>query len=258
MDALIGYTGFVGSSLSQQRYFDKKYNSSNISKIEGMSFNSIYCCGAPGVKWLANKEPKKDLKSIELLCAFLETVDCEKFVLISTVDVFQSPDCVDEDSIPVENKLPPYGKHRLHLERFCQEKFDNCHIVRLPGLVGDNLKKNPVYDLAHRHNLSNLNGSDQLQFYPIANLNSDIDIAITNELPLVHLTSQPITLKDLAKEAFDIDLKPHGLRGVVSYDFRTKFANLYGSTSHYQSSRRETLLAARIYKSRMKNEAVDI
>lgn len=41
--ALIGFSGFVGTSLCQQGNFDKLYNSKNIDKIEGEAFNSLMC-----------------------------------------------------------------------------------------------------------------------------------------------------------------------------------------------------------------------
>ena len=41
MDALIGYTGFVGGNLHRQHAFDALFNSKNIEEIRGRSFARI-------------------------------------------------------------------------------------------------------------------------------------------------------------------------------------------------------------------------
>ena len=66
-DCLIGYTGFVGQKLLSQKKFKFLFNSKNINKIKNKKFNYVFCAGAPGIKWMANKYPKKDLVSINAL-----------------------------------------------------------------------------------------------------------------------------------------------------------------------------------------------
>ena len=72
-NALIGYSGLVGSSLLKQNNFDNLYRSTNISDISDDSFDTIVCAGAPAVKWLANTNPTQDKESIDSLtaCRFL-------------------------------------------------------------------------------------------------------------------------------------------------------------------------------------------
>lgn len=57
-DALVGYSGFVGSVLLKQKKFNALYRSTNIDEIKNRSFDTVVCAGAPAVKWLANKYPK--------------------------------------------------------------------------------------------------------------------------------------------------------------------------------------------------------
>ena len=45
-DCLIGFTGFVGSTLLNQRPFANLYRSNNINEIKGKSFDRVYCAGA--------------------------------------------------------------------------------------------------------------------------------------------------------------------------------------------------------------------
>ena len=71
MNALIGYTGFIGSNLKNQYDFKDLYNSKNIYDIEGKSYDLIVCSGAYSRKWYANKYSEEDLKQIKLLCRHL-------------------------------------------------------------------------------------------------------------------------------------------------------------------------------------------
>lgn len=45
--ALIGYTGFVGTTLLKQTKFDDFYRSTNINDIKGKKFDLVVCAGAP-------------------------------------------------------------------------------------------------------------------------------------------------------------------------------------------------------------------
>ena len=80
-NALIGYTGFVGSTLSKQAPFESLYRSTNIGEIAGQSFETVVCAGAPAQKWIANREPEADLKKIEGLIANLKSMTCKSFGL---------------------------------------------------------------------------------------------------------------------------------------------------------------------------------
>src|SRR5262245_19690153 len=99
MDALIGFSGFVGTTLLRQRAFAHLYRSTNIGDIDGRSFDLLICAGAPAQNWIANRDPETDLANIEGLIRHLRQVKCRTFVLVSTVDVFKSAIGVDEDSI---------------------------------------------------------------------------------------------------------------------------------------------------------------
>jgi nucleoside-diphosphate-sugar epimerase len=94
--ALIGHTGFVGGNLKAQGRYDDLYNTSNIESIAGQEYELVVSAGAPAAKWIANKEPAADLAAIERLQQALSQVEAERFVLISSVDVYPRPVGVDE------------------------------------------------------------------------------------------------------------------------------------------------------------------
>ncbi len=246
-NCLIGHSGFVGTTLKKQTGFSHTYRSNDIHKIEGKAFDYIVCAGAPAQKWKANKNPLEDRKSISKLMNHLRTVICEKFILISTVDVFRKPQGVDENSNVDESELHAYGLHRRELEKFVERQFSSALIIRLPGLVGPGLRKNIIFDFLNHNNLSKIDCRDQFQFYPMVNLWSDIKIALDNKLKVVHLTSEPISVKEVASLCFNKGFDLVQNRDPARYDFRTIFSDRFKASGNYQYSRNEILLAIRAY-----------
>jgi len=247
VDALIGNSGFVGSSLLRQRTFGATYRSNSIHTIAGRSYGTIICAGAPAQKWLANREPAADAENIRSLIAHLSKVACEYFILVSTVDVFSQPIGVDEHTVVDPAGLRAYGRNRLHLETFIQEHFPQHLIVRLPGLVGPGLRKNVIFDLHNSNNLESVDARGTFQFYPIVNLAEDIRIAVNAGLKLIHLTSEPVSVAEIAWHGFNRSFTNALPDNPATYDFRSKYAALFGGVGHYQYSKRESVLAVRTY-----------
>jgi hypothetical protein len=246
-NALIGYSGFVGNTLLKQTSFDALYRSTNISDILGKEFETVICAGAPAQKWLANKDPASDRQKIENLIAHLETITCKTFVLISTVDVFKSPVGVNEHTPVDEAELHAYGLNRRLLEKFVEARFPQHLIVRLPGLVGPNLRKNIIYDFLNENNLHLIESRAVFQFYPMINLWYDISTALNEELRLVHLTAAPVSVSDVSLHGFGKPFDQHQPGEPARYDMRTCYAQLFGGEGNYQYSRRETIQAIRAY-----------
>lgn len=247
INALIGFTGFVGSTLLKQASFESLYRSTNINEIDQQSFDIVVCTAAPAQKWIANREPVADLQNIESLIAHLKTVTCKTFILISTVDVFKSPIGVDEETPIDEEGLHAYGLHRRLLEKFVESHFPNHLIVRLPGLVGPGLRKNVIFDFQNDNNLQVIDSRGVFQFYPMVNLWYDIQIALRAGLKLVHLTAEPISVADVSAQGFGKPFSQSQANAPAVYDFRTRHAGLFGATGHYQYNHRETLMAVRAY-----------
>ncbi|MBA1288773.1 pyridine nucleotide transhydrogenase [Pseudomonas japonica] len=247
MNALIGYTGFVGSTLTKQSQFSVFYRSTNISDIRDKKFDMVICAGAPAQKWIANRDPEADRSSIEALINSLKTVKCATFVLISTVDVFKNPVGVNEDSSVDEDGLHSYGLHRRMLEKFVEANFENYLIVRLPGLVGPGLRKNIVYDFLNRNSLESIDSRSVYQFYPMVNLWSDIKVALANRLKLVHLTAEPISVSDISYEGFGVPFTQSTVENPPRYDMQTLHASMFGGAGAYQYSLRDTIQAVRHY-----------
>lgn len=246
-NALIGFSGFVGSTLLKQAEFDALYRSTNIYEIDNHEFNFVVCAGAPAQKWIANKNPDDDKSKIESLINHLKTIKCNNFILISTVDVFKTPVNIDEATPVEEEGLHAYGLHRRLLEKFVQEHFSNHLIVRLPGLVGPGLRKNAIFDFLNNNNLDAIESRGVLQFYPMVNLWYDIQTALQNDLKLVHLTAEPISVREVSLQGFGRSFTQELGNVPASYDMQSRYADLFGASGQYQYSKHETIQAIRAY-----------
>ena len=208
------------------------------------NFSLLVCAGAPAKKWYANLHPDEDKETLDGLMAHLAKVRAERVVLISTVDVFRNPWLADENT-PVDMEgLSAYGLNRRRLELFVQERFENVLIVRLPGLVGRGLKKNILFDFHNDNEVLKIDSRGVFQFYPVQRLWDDIRKAEENALSLVHLTSAPVSVAEVAREVWGREFRNEVLPLPAKYDFRSAHAGLWGREC-YQVSRDEEIAAIR-------------
>lgn len=250
IDALIGYTGFVGKEIKNQKNFQKFYNSKNINKIKNNNFDLVVCAGAPGLKWYANKYPNDDKKKIQKLINCLKNIQVkEKFILISTVDVFSKIKNIDERSTPIPRKNNFYGANRLDLENFVKKKFKTKYlIVRLPGLVGDFLKKNFLFDLKHNKLINLINPNSVFQYYPIQNIWSDIQMAIDKKIKLIHLNAEPIKLKNIIfLKLKKFNKKEFNKQNKIFYDMKSIYAKKLKNKINYFYSKKYVLNVIKNY-----------
>lgn len=224
--ALIGYTGFVGSNLFYDYSFTDIYNSKNIHEIANKSYDCIVCCGISAKKWYANLHPEEDIKQINDLINNLKLVQTNKFILISTIDIYDKIDAeLDEDYFPnINYNNHYYGKHRLYVEHFVKLTFNDYHIVRLPGLFGFGLRKNIIYDYL-TNSLKEININSSFQWYFLSDLFNDINDIVKKNIKITNLFTEPIKNNDLV-DIF-IKYKNHNIDQVehnqVNYNMLTKY-----------------------------------
>ena len=150
MEILIGYTGFVGSNICSRHNFGGLYNSKNIEGAYGTNPDLCVYAGVRAEKFAADNFPERDLEHINDALENIRRIAPGKLVLISTIDVIapQSGDMdIYEDTPYQTDALTPYGRNRLLLEREARKLCPDALVVRLPGLFGDGLKKNFIYDM---------------------------------------------------------------------------------------------------------------
>jgi hypothetical protein len=231
--ALIGSTGFVGSNLRRHAEYDQCYNSKDIQQICGRSFGTVTCAGISANKWWANKNADEDRRQIDVLYRALKYVSCDRFILISTVDVFREPVGVYETDEPTSTGLHPYGSNRLDFENRVRDLFPKVYVVRLPGVFGDGLKKNVIYDLLRLNRVDSVLPNSYFQWYPVDRLHCDIETALSNELTLLHLAVPPLHTGTMVKDLFpNVEISSDHSPGAF-YDFRTKHSKIFNETGGY-------------------------
>jgi nucleoside-diphosphate-sugar epimerase len=240
--ALVGNTGFVGGNLDRQLNFTHRYHSKNIREIAGQEFETLYCAGVSAAKWRANQAPEEDLLGIAPLLVALEQVKVERFILISTIDVYAEPLGVTEKTPINAFKLHPYGTHRRLIELFVQERYPVHHIIRLPGLFGEGIKKNIIFDLLHNNQVDKIHSDGQFQFYDLSNLSRDIKIVIDQGLPIVNFAVEPTSVREVAQFSFGRDFTNRPVEITPArYDMRTIYGKCFGGPDDYLQDKQEVL-----------------
>ena len=254
--AVIGYTGFVGSTVCRQAAVTDVYNSKNIEEVAGRTFDTVICAGAPGAKWRANQNPDADLENIGRLIACLPSVRVKQFALISTIDVFANPHGVDEATAVDPHLLSPYGSHRYYLELSVRGMFPDALIVRLPGLFGQGLRKNFIYDLINGGNLHLTHSESMFQFYNTEKLWADVRVAIAGGLHLVHFATEPVRAADVARFCFGTEFHNRTESPAANYDMRTRFASTFGGSGAYLYSAEYTFSEIARFADRSRKERI--
>lgn len=147
MEILVGHTGFVGSNIKEKHHFDLECNSKNIEKAFQTNPDLLIYAGIPAQKFIANQNPEEDMKIIVNAIEQIKKINPKKLVLISTIDVYNNTNNVDELTDDKYENNQAYGKNRRYLEEWVENNINDYHIVRLPGLYGINIKKNFIYDM---------------------------------------------------------------------------------------------------------------
>jgi nucleoside-diphosphate-sugar epimerase len=247
-NALIGFTGFVGSNLARQANFDAFYNSTNIQEIDGKRFSMVVCAGARAEKWKANQDPELDRTNIDVLISHLERVSTLTYILISTVDVYANPIGVYED-FPISTEgLSAYGNNRYRLEEITRSLFPRTIIIRLPGLFGSGLRKNFLFDFLNNSPSVTMTHSESCyQFYGLDNIWADIQNVVKAGLNLVNFATPPVSASRIARTCFDRDFSNKTQSMPVSYDMRTRYAELFNHHDDYIWSLDEELAAIRSF-----------
>ena len=184
--------------------------------------------------------PAEDRARLATLTDALERASARKVILVSTVDVYPTPIEVDEATPIDPDGGQSYGRHRYALERFVQERFDTL-VVRLPGLFGTGIKKNIVFDFLHDNNVSQVHADSVFQFYGLDTLWRDIETALANGLTLVNFATEPVSVADVAREAFGMEFANRPASPPARYDFRSRHATLFGGRGEYLQARARVL-----------------
>lgn len=222
MTAIFGYTGFIGSYLTTVYLFDELYNSKNIESSKHKKFKKIFISCIPSEKWKANMHPEDDFINIECIKQVFKTIESEKVILISTIDVYEDTLCGYNEDYKIKSDINHvYGKNRYLFEEFILQHFENVHIVRLPSLFGRGLKKNIIYDLLNNKQVEKIDRSGEFQWYDIDWLKDDIEYVITNNIKLCNLFTEPLKSFKIMR-LFDYDYHTNPSNN-IKYNVKSKY-----------------------------------
>ena len=187
INVLIGNTGFIGSSLNQEQY-QLKLNSKNWDSIsEPIDVDKLVIAAPSGVKYLANRDPLKDLDG----CLSLASNIIKYFKSIKTMVIISSNDTL--------NPTTDYGQNRLYfntlMEKVCRKLNTDLYIMYLGMTFGPKARKGMVYDFIHG-NFNFYNGGTY-QLYPVRHLEQDIQHCIDNGIHKAMLASVPIKTSEI-------------------------------------------------------------
>jgi hypothetical protein len=244
--ALIGSTGFIGQNLMDQISFDAQFNSKNIFEISNKYYDTVVCAGVSAVKWFANQNPDADRLHVQAAAEEFVKVRCGRFILISTVDVYDSRIEVNEFTQPNKGCLEPYGLHRFWLEEQLKSTLENLTIIRLPGLFGPYLKKNLLFDITTgKLKPENVDQSSIFQWYPVSNLWRDIEIIIEKNINIINLVPEPLPTRRILTHFFNVNTPPSDGNGKSPrYDIHTLHSKAFSSKiDNYILSESEVMTA---------------
>jgi nucleoside-diphosphate-sugar epimerase len=219
-------------------------NSKNADDLSSVTIDNLYIAAVPAVKWYANQNEIEDRRNIDKLLSSLSKISkANNVYLISTIDVYPDPFDVDERE-PIQHlKCEPYGKNRYYFESEVKKltNFNNIKILRLPGLFGEGLKKNLIYDfLEQKEYGESVAINSYFQFYDLSWLAEDINKIRYIDSELFNFAVEPVGVADVKRiilNRLDGVLK----KNPITYNFKTIHSHHFGSNTGYMRDR-ETVL----------------
>ncbi len=159
---LLGARGFVGSAfarlLSQKPDVELvEVEIDNYDKVAGTAGDIVIEAACNSRKFFADEQPVAEFEtSVTHRLKSLFDFTAPFHLHISRVDVYSdltAPKTTREDSAVDLVKSSHYGFHKLMAEQLVQHYARKWLIVRLAGMVGPGLRKNPIFDILNEQAL---------------------------------------------------------------------------------------------------------
>ena len=183
--AIVG-NGLIGKRLQKFVSPTHIFDSKSILDLPMYEYDTVYVAAPSANRVWVSENPDADTASTEILIRCLLMAKTKRVVLISTCDTQINPDSV-------------YGANRLKLENMVKSWYHYYHIIRLPGLIGDDITKNILYDIKHRTPWADsINTGTRQQWYILDDLEKDLkDIMARTSMTIDNLVSEPISNKEI-------------------------------------------------------------
>jgi nucleoside-diphosphate-sugar epimerase len=155
---VLGGRGFVGSAFVRRLEHDgavrlRSVHRDNYAEEAGKPSDVVIDCSGNSRKYLGDEDPRRDFDlSVTHRLRTLQDFPASLQVHVSSVDVYSELHSQEgtRENVPIDvARLSNYGFHKLLAEQVVRHYAPRWLIVRLAGMVGPGLKKNPVYDIVH-------------------------------------------------------------------------------------------------------------
>lgn len=96
LDAILGYTGFVGSSIREKMDLSmaELFNSKSLGDLRGETYNTVYCAVIPVAKWVENANSKDDLATLLEILDVVKSIACENlYSLVQLTSIILRSSC---------------------------------------------------------------------------------------------------------------------------------------------------------------------
>ena len=152
---IIGGRGFVGSAISavaQERGWQVTIaGRAEIQQLAGSKFDLVINANGNASRFRAEQDPWFDFEaSLATVYRSLFDFPCERYVFLSTVDVYSNPGQREatREETPIDPlALGAYGFHKRQAELSVMRTCPHYLVLRLGQMVGAGLKKGPLYDI---------------------------------------------------------------------------------------------------------------
>lgn len=156
--AVIGADGFVGSALAAHLAAQPDVHLTRVTRASygehaRSGYDVVVDCSGNSRKYLAEERPGEEFPlSVTQRLRTLLDFPAALQLHVSSVDVY---DALDDPSANAEGaaidvgRVGHYGLHKLLAEELVRHYARDWLILRLGGMVGPGLRKNPVHDVLH-------------------------------------------------------------------------------------------------------------
>ena len=152
---VLGGTGLIGSAvcahLQRQGASVSLIHSKNYADCVGREARVVVNCNGNAYRYRAHQDPQWDFEaSVATVERSLFDIRADVYIYMSTVDVYDrlNDPLHNYEAVPVRpERLDVYGFHKWIAEWFVQRFATRWVIFRLGTVVGEGLKKGPLYDM---------------------------------------------------------------------------------------------------------------
>ena len=152
---VVGAAGFAGSAflrvLPQLGYECISITRENYHQLAGARADVLINANGNSAKYIAEKDPVGEIdRSVASVMRTCHDFTVDRYVLLSSADVYpcqHDPRQNAEDAAIAVDKLSVYGLNKYLAECVVRNRCRQWLILRMGGLLGPGLRKNPVFDL---------------------------------------------------------------------------------------------------------------